>query len=75
MSSLIKEVNDMAAVGMPDAREEMARIANYWRENGEGMTEDELTDSIAMDLEMLEYPPEQVEIMIPQILELVRGGS
>lgn len=72
---LIKEINDMAAPMMPETQDEMKRLAEYWMENGADMSEDELRDAIGNDLEQLEYTPDQVDQMIPVILQMVRGGT
>ena len=72
---LIKQLNEMGMAMRPEAQEEMKRIAEYWMENGRDMGEDELREAIAMDLEQLEYPPDAVEQMVPQIMQMVRGGA
>lgn len=71
--TLLKDINEMAALGQPDVQDEMHRIADYWRENGQDMPEEELRSSIAMDLEQLEYSPEQAEQLIPQVMQMLRG--
>jgi len=72
---LLKEVNDMANAQQPEAQEELQRIAEYWIENGHDMSEEKLRDAVADDLEQLDYAPEQVEQMLPQILNMIRGAS
>ena len=72
---LIKQLNEMGMAMRPEAQEEMKRIAEYWMENGRDMGEDELREAIAMDLEQLEYPADAVEQMVPQIMQMVRGGA
>lgn len=71
---LLKELNEMAATHQPNVKEEMQRIADYWREHGTDMGPDEVREAIAMDLEMLEYSPDQVEEMVPQIMQMLGGG-
>lgn len=52
---------------------EVKRIADHWREKGKGMSKDKLVDQIGNDLEMLEYSPDEVEKMIPQVLKAIGG--
>lgn len=57
---------------LPDAKEESARIASYWRGRAHSMSDSELRDAIANDLEQIEYSPDQVEKLVPRILRMVR---
>lgn len=66
---LLKSINEMAAMHQPNVKEEMQRIAEYWREHGQDMDEAQVREAIAMDLEQLEYSPQQVEEMVPQIMQ------
>lgn len=68
---LLKSINEMAAMHQPNVREEMQRIAEYWREHGNDMDEMQIREAIAMDLEQLEYSPQQVEEMVPQIMQML----
>ena len=72
--SILQEVNDAVNTMEPDAQAEMQTLANYWREHGTDMSEDELLDAIGHDLEQLEYAPEQIQQMVPQIRLLIRQG-
>lgn len=68
---LFKQINEM----MNDfgGGDELERIAAHWREEGQDMGDDELLDAISYDLEMLEYSPEEIDMMAPQVLRMVRG--
>ena len=69
--SLLKDVNEMAAMHQPNVKEEMHRIAEYWRKHGYDMDEAQVREAVAMDLEQLEYSPQQVEEMVPQIMQML----
>lgn len=73
--SLLKEMNDVVSMQQPNVRAEMQTLAKYWIENGSDMTDDEIREAIGNDLEQLEYTPEQVNEMVPQVMKMVRGGN
>lgn len=52
---------------------ELQRIASYWKENGQGLEDDELREKIGMDLEQLEYTPDQQADAIPKIMDMVKN--
>lgn len=68
---LIREMNAMAFVDQTRARLDMKKIADYWNLHGRDMSDDDLREAIGYDLEMLEYTPEQVEAMVPTILQML----
>lgn len=69
---LIKQLNEMS-MGMEPGADEIARIVDHWKVDGQGMGDDELIEAIASDLEMLEYSPDEIDRLVPQILQQVRG--
>lgn len=76
--SLIKDINEMA-MGMnlsPDHKDVAVRLADFWRERAADMTDDELGEAIAMDLENIAgmEDPSVVEKLIPVVMSMVRGG-
>ena len=52
---------------------EVDRIVAHWQERGAKMSRSELRYSISHELEMLEYEPDQVEALLPQILDRVKS--
>lgn len=70
--SLLKQINEIAVLTTESVHEEMRRIASYWAEHGSDMSDDELMDAIANDLEQLEYTPEQIDMLAPRVVEMVR---
>lgn len=53
---------------------ETARLVAHWKEHGKGMSEAELADAIGNDLEQLEYSPDEIAHLVPQIVSQVIGG-
>lgn len=51
-----------------DNNDELQRIADHWKEEGQDMSEDELRDAIGNDLEQLEYTPEQIASGISTVM-------
>lgn len=77
---LIKDINEMA-VGQTlsaDHREVVARLAEFWREQGvDDMSDDELGEAIAMDMENVpgvEGDPDLMDKLVPLVVSMVRGG-
>lgn len=57
------------------AQAEMKKIANHYKKlNGASMSDDVLRDNIGDELEQLEYSPEEVEKMVPQIVAMIKRG-
>lgn len=52
-------------------KEEMIKIADHWRTEGKEMETDDLRHKIAMELEMLEYRPQEVGSMVMNILKMI----
>lgn len=50
---------------------ELQSIAKYWAEHGEGLSEDEIREKVGLDLEQLEYSPEQQAEYIPKIMDMI----
>ena len=70
----VKDPVELAFESVADPSTDMARIAEHWREvraDIPDMGEEELRTNIGNDLEMLEYNPEEVEQMIPQVMKMV----
>lgn len=76
---LIKDINEMA-VGQTlsaDQRDVAMRLAEYWRERADDMTDNELSEAIAMDMENIpgiEGNPDLMAKLVPFVVSLVRGG-
>ena len=77
--SLLKTINEMAR-GMnlsPDHEKVTRRLADYWRERADAMTDDELSEAVAMDMENvagIEGDPELVDKLVPIVVAMVRGA-
>lgn len=76
--SLLRFINEMAR-GMnlsPDHEEVARRLADYWRERADDMTDDELSEAVAMDMENIagvEGDPELIDKLVPIVVAMVRG--
>ena len=76
---LIKNINEMAARMnlSADQRHIAERLAEYWRERADDMTDDQLSEAIGMDMENVpgvEGDPELANKLIPVVVSMVRGG-
>lgn len=76
---LMKRINEMAHASAlsPDLQAVAQRLADYWRDKGLDMSDDELSEAIAMDMENVagvEGDPQIVDQMMPVIMSMVRGG-
>ena len=76
---LLKSINEMAheRALSDDHREVAQRIADYWRERADDMTDNELSEAIAMDMDNVagvEGDPELIDMLVPIVLKMVRGG-
>lgn len=69
--SLLKSINEMAVLTTESVHSEMRRIASYWKEHGSDMSDNDLLDAIANDLEQLEYTPEQIDMLAPRVVEMI----
>lgn len=69
----LNDLTDVSLTEMVDADSEVKRIAAHWKEQGKGMSKDDLINAIGNDLEQLEYSPEDVEKLVPRILKMVTG--
>lgn len=73
----VKDPVELALESVANPQRDMARIADYWREKIEMDSTDPdeqmLIDAIGDDLEQLEYSPEDVERMVPQVMQMVLG--
>ncbi len=77
--NLMRNINEMAMEMKlsPDLQEVAKRLAEFWRERAEGMTDDELSEAIGMDMENVpgvEGDPEIANRLIPVVVSMVRGG-
>ena len=77
--SLLKSINEMArGVNLsPDHEEVATRLADYWRERASDMTDDELSEAIALDMENvpgIEGDPELIDQLVPVVVSMVRGA-
>lgn len=54
---------------------ELQRIANYWKEHGQDLDDAELRERIGMDLEQLEYDPDQQAEAIPKIMQMIQSDA
>lgn len=52
--------------------EDKARIVAYWRGRAHTMTDSELRSKIGNDLEGLDYNPDDVAKMVPQVIKAIR---
>jgi hypothetical protein len=76
---LIKSINEMAMEMKlsPDLQDIARRLAEFWRQRADSMTEDELSEAIGMDMENVpgvDGDPEVVDKLIPIVMSMVRGG-
>jgi len=77
--NLIKDINEMAQAEMlsDDHKEVARRLADFWKDRAADMSDDELREAIAMDLENVpgfEGDPEVIDSLVPVVLNMVRGG-
>jgi hypothetical protein len=52
---------------------EIDRLVDHWRVEGAKMSKNELRTAIGHELEMLEYSPDQVKAVLPQIMVRLSG--
>lgn len=57
-----------------DKHHELKRIAKYWEQYKDQYSDDELREQIGMDLEQLEYSPEEQADAIPKIIDMIENG-
>jgi len=76
---LLKRINEMAQERAlsPDHQEVAQRLAAYWSEHGANMTDNELSEAIAMDMDNvsgIEGDPAVIDMLVPIVLKMARGG-
>jgi len=63
---LIKQLNEAAG-----EQQDVKRIVAHWKENKKDRSDAEIQKIIGNELEQLEYSPEDIERILPQIIKLV----
>lgn len=55
---------------------EVDRIVDHWKKDRyDFMNDKQLRDAVGDDLEQLEYSPEDIAKMVPQILKKIKAGK
>lgn len=76
---LMKRINEMAHASAlsPDLQDVAQRLAKFWKQKAGNMSDDELSEAIAMDMENvagIDGDPQIVDQMLPSVMSMVRGG-
>ena len=68
---ILKDVNDRAKV-VVNVDTDVETLSTYWNEHGTDMDADAINSAVRNDLAQLEYMPDQIETIVPQIMDRVQ---
>jgi hypothetical protein len=68
---ILKDVNDRAKVVI-NVDTDVETLSTYWNEHGTDMDTDAINSAVRNDLAQLEYMPDQIETIVPQIMDRVQ---
>jgi len=68
--SILKDVNDRANA-IVNVDTDVETLSTYWNKHGTDMDSDAINSAIRNDLAQLEYMPDQIETIVPKIMDKV----
>ena len=66
--------NRQNTAGMREPEQDLERIVQHHREESASLSDDDMREAIGMDLEMLEYDPDEAEPMIVRAMQMLGRG-